>query len=283
MNKAEQYRHDAEKRLAERERTGPPVPDFALASSYDPARDGTQTPAQLAEAQRGQQMQLGGEASPPGRPLSAQTIAGLEHIKSTADAQRAAAMPPQPKQEEEKKPAEEEVKRMLEGVDNLDAGQLIKKIQTDVINNKEVREAVEALLAPIDLGEGIRNNEFTQRVPIADGLSVTYRSTTPEETRQLRVLLFDMTIEDPRLEFVSDEIYGLMLIVASTTQINDTKFPSHLDGNSWDSTFNKETFTQKFKRFSRLPDPLIHAVGVHATWFDVRVRKAFRPDAVKNG
>lgn len=276
---ADKYREKLEARNATRKAEEPKViPNFAEASAtYNPQQDPPKTLSQLGEAQR----MMGGEEPAT---FSQATIDGLARIKAAAEEEagkaQAGATQPEPPPLLEKT---EDIKAILDGMDSLTAGNLKRRIEEDVINNKAEREAVEAKIAPMDLTQGILNNEFTQLVPIVPGVLVTYRSVSKEEDMRMRSMIFDMTVQDSRVEIHSDDLYGVMLIVATVAQINTKQWPRHMVGTSWDAEFDPKLFQEKLRQFMRMPMPLLHALGVHGGWFDVRVRRLFTATSLKNG
>lgn len=286
-------RQDEARRARKRE-----MPNLAEADSlYDP-KEG---PAKIGD--------IGRAASSVAEPadekaggLSPDTIAGLRALKEHADQQR--------KQKQEEDVAEEQaetgaqgetgaeeppnraeetrVREQLRDVDDLALEQLMAGIERDVINNPTEKKAVEARLqeegSELEVGDGLVQGYYTQTVPIARGLRVTYRSLSPYENRRIRALLFQWVDKDPTLEPSRGDLYGLMLIAASVTQINGNKLPEHMEGQDFYSArFDDELFTKKFETLNRYPSPLIHAIGVHGTWFDERVRRLFSAESLKNG
>ena len=192
-----------------------------------------------------------------------------------------AAPPP-----EEKPFNEEEMRRKLEDMDALELERRLESIQHDVINNTKEKAAVgkrlEAEGSEISLEEMITEGVATQTVPITKGLRVKFRTVSPAENRELRKLLWKLTDDDPRLEGMAADIFGMMMIVAAVLQIKDTTLPDHLKGGLHNREFDADAFMQKFNWLSNYPAPLIHAIGVHANWFDERVRRVFTSEALKD-
>lgn len=301
MSSIDKYKEDAKRRIADRERekkVAPgaiSIPSFAEGTAYNPATDGPVTMGQLADAQR-RVAAPAAAAVKDERGLSQSTVQGLQALKDLTMQQHAQQNPQQPQPEagtfqpplEQAKEAapqqsKDELLKVLQGMDRYDLAEIARKIEQDVLNNEDVRKAVEAELTDFDIGACIASGEFTQSVPVTTGLTVLFRSVTPEETRRLRILLFEMVSKDPGLEYVSDEIYSQMLICASVVRINDNTLPEHRVGAAYTFTFDSAIFTRKFETLSRYPDPMVHALGVHGAWFDNRVRKSFRHASLKNG
>lgn len=271
------------------------IPNLAQANEqFRPTRDG---PMSLATMQKAQNLVDPPEkGSVPG--LSQDTLAGLKAINDAARQHQQQHPPQGPKTMEtaattqstdqrielpedvKKKQLEEKVKDL----DDLEFDRMMRAIQTDIINNEKEREAVRKRVKPIDLAEGLASGQFTQDVAIRDGLTIRYRSVSSLENQHIRLLLFDWIDKDPKKENMSAELYGLMLSVASIVRINTNELPSHLVGpDHLSRTFNEDVFTKKFNLFCSYPMPLIHAIAVHGSWFDMRVRELFTSDNLKNG
>lgn len=181
----------------------------------------------------------------------------------------------------------ENVSEALSSLDDLEFERLLRGIQNDVINNEKQRESVKKRVKDIDLIAGLANNEFTQEVEIVPGLRVIYRSISAEESSQLRLILYNMTAKDKRLETVAAELLGLLQTVCAVTRLNGTAFPPHMISKTQGgpTEFDENAFTAKYETFRRYPVALIHALGTHGFWFDQRVRELFAHagEALGNG
>jgi len=298
---AEYQRGVAERaaRMREKRSASRSIPDLSQANeAYDPKR-GAMTLDQLGKAQRSLEDPPAGEK---GAGLSPATIAGLQALKTEMDKRRVAqptqesspmaetAQTPSAEPTKDKEPPKatrSAVTSTLRDMDDFELSHLSARIQRDVINNERERKAVEARLkeegSEISLEDGLATGSFTQVVPISERLRVTFRTLSPHENRCIRLLLWKWVSDDPRLENLASDVYGMMLIVAAVSQINSNRLPDHLKGDLFRSEFDEEVFTQKYNLLSRYPAPLVHALGVHGNWFDERVRAAFTSEALKNG
>lgn len=224
--------------------------------------------------------------------LSSESVAGLQALSAQIAEQRAQtapAAPAAPAQEEEKRKSltltEAEKDRLNETAD-IDFDLMMQRTKSDVINNNVERMAVEKRLKPMDLTDGILTGEFKQFVPInADGkLNVTFRTITPLENEEIRRKMLEMVLEDERFSNIIGEKYGFMQTVAAVLSINGQELPKHLmAGEKGGRSFNWDIFNKKVELFMAYPGPLIHALGTHAHWFDLRVRALFTTAALKNG
>lgn len=303
------YGAGVKERMAQRRAEKPPIGNLAEANeAYKPSRDGKMTIGAVLESQKKVSQMADGEK--PG--LSPQTISGMQAIaKASAEARAqkpavSSAPPPTPKEtkmssdmESQPEPRKEPVTtkqqkdaaEALEVMDDFEIERIMRGIQNDVINNTKERDHVNdpnnGRLSEIDFAAGIAEGEFTQIVDvIPKRLKVHYRTLSPMEMQAIRLWIFDRVTKDPRLDKISGEMYGLGMLVASVTQIGGTKFPDHLKRNgqgTYSAEFDDHAFEQKYDKFARMPQQLIHAVGTHGQWFDLRVRQMFTTDYAKNG
>jgi hypothetical protein len=307
------YKGGIAARAEEARRNKPKMGNIAQAdASFKPGRDAPMTIAQMTEAQRRIDS---ADEKPSG--LSKATIDGMNAIAKAAEAsrQQKAQQPPQPTiaQPKEKKKMEEtpkaaappnpeptpaqkkqaeKVSAAVSEMDDYELERIMRGIQNDVINNTKERDHVNnpenKRLSEVDFATGIATGEFKQIVDVIPGrMKVHYRTMTPMENQAIRLWIFDRVAKDPRLDKVSGEMYGLSLIVAQVEQVNGSKYPDHLTrtgaGGVYSANFNEEAWSEKYDMFARMPQPLIHALGVHGQWFDVRVREMFTADHAKNG
>lgn len=293
------YKGGIAERTAAARAAKPKIGNLAQANeAFKPGRDGPMTIGQITEAQRQ------AETSDAKSGLSAATIAGMQAIAKAAEASRSvkAAEPPKEKRMEEKPtpspestPAQEKerakVAETLETMDDFEIERILRGIQNDVINNTRERDHVNdpenKRLSEIDFTAGIAEGEFTQIVDVVPGkLKVHYRTMTSMESQAIRLWIFNQVAEKPTLEKISGEMYGLGMIVATVTQIGGTKMPDHLKRSgqgTYSAAFDDQAFANKYDMFARMPLPVIHAVGTHGQWFDLRVRQLFTTDYAKNG
>lgn len=240
-----------------------------------------------------------------GRPgLKGKTVEGLEAVAKfnqqrqaveTGDsaAERAAtegiageaAKLANPSGEGDVKPVTEEqrseVERAMKNMDEYDFNAFRDIMMKDLINNDEQRKFVEERLQPLDLSQLIMDGRVSQHVPIVPGrYEPTFQSFTGEEELALKRLLMEERkgIEAPD-RYLLDK-FQLMTVALGITRINTTVLPTHLDQHG---NFNDELFWKKFNRVLKFPFHMLASIGVHYYWFDVRVRKLFVAERLKNG
>lgn len=268
------YTAASKQRVQQNKPRGPAFPNIAQAQGqYSVGRDGDMTPEQLAEQQRND------SAGPPG--LSDATVQGMRALHAAEEAKQA-SQGPEPV-EEKGRTQEEENRKTGADAELLD---MLRALQRDPINNDAEKEAVASRVTPIDISEGLLDGEYTQRTPVVpDKLIVTFRTFNVLEHQALRVRVIKAIMDTPELASLEGELMGLYQTVAGVKQINDQKFNAHIktDRNN-KLTFIDEIFEQKLTKFMSMPLPLIGVLGVHATWFDQRVRSIFiTAEALKNG
>lgn len=275
-----------------------PIPNLGAASAeYRPEKDGPMTLEQIARAQEN----IRAMDEPEKKTLSPETVAGLralhEQVASqqvpTPPAASVAAPPASPPADDDKEPTAkksvtkftEDEKSKLAETSDLDFDLMMTRLRSDVINNVEERKAVEARLKPMDLADGLLTGEFKQHVPIYPGkLEVVFRTITPLENEELRRHLLEQVLTDERFANLQGEKYGFMQTVAAVHSLNGQELPKHLTaGEKGGRKFLWDVFEKKVAVFMAYPGPLIHALGTHAHWFDLRVRALFTSTALKNG
>lgn len=287
------YKDSIAQRAAKSREGRPKIGNLVNADmAYNPKDDPPMTISQIAQAQE----RMGGEEKPMFR---AETIEGMKALKaeverlySDKEKSKMTAAPAEASKEEEKPPAQKAVEKkaaeaQLAELDNLELERMMRAIQHDVINNEKERDAVRKRCEPaeFDIGKGIASGEFTQDVNIVPGrLMVRYRTISNYENREIRVLLNELCNENPQLETQAADLYGAMVTVASIVRVNNEEMPTHMMGSDpYRRTFNTEAFKSKLDFFTRYPLPLVHSIGVHANWFDQRVRESLTGDSIKNG
>jgi hypothetical protein len=178
-----------------------------------------------------------------------------------------------------------DMQQKLDRMDQLDLHQLQTMMIQTMFNNDEQRKLVEDRCEPLDLASLILNGEVTQRIPIVPGtFEPVLRSISAEEDLACKRLLY----EETKKVNVSDDYFldkyafmGLTCsLVAVTTSGGTATIPSHL---GTDNAFDDALFWKKFNLVIRYPLPMLASLGVHYFWFDIRVRKLFVADKIKNG
>lgn len=278
------------------------IPDLGIAAqNYRPEKDGALTLGQIAQSQENIK-NMGNASSSQGKPsLSSETLKGLSavHAATVAEQEKVKARlegetapshqepdtsvaPPPP---EKKGGLSEAEKQRLAETSDLEFDLMMSRVRSDVMNNVEERKAIEGVLEPLDLAQGLMTGEFTQRVPIKKGvLEITFRTITPFENEQIKRHILQKILDEERYAQIHTDSYGAMQVVASVVMINGQEWPTHLkSAGNGSREFMWETFLKKYERFTHYPAPLIQSLSVHANWFDLRVRALFTNAALKNG
>jgi hypothetical protein len=275
-----------------------PMPNLAQAQAqFDPKKDGALTLAQIGAAQQNAAAVAEGEGQRSG--LSAETARGLQALQQQVKQQQSQSQgePPveqteteeAPQAEEEKAaPAPESPARVSEAIaeaDDLELDYLMSRARQDAINNEEQQKIIEARVKPMDLSTGITTGEFRQLVPIKPGvLEVMYRTVSPMEMEHIRRLVLEMQLRDERMSNLSVDRFTLMQTVAAIVHIGGQALPAHIKNpGTLEAEFLDDVFSQKYSIIGGYPSPMIHALSTHAYWFDMRVRRLFTMEALKNG
>lgn len=187
----------------------------------------------------------------------------------------------QPVTEEEREKAKQ-LEASLSKLDEFDFNRLRQAVMKDLLNNDEQKKLIEERLPPLDLGRMVTEGIITQKVPIIPGtFEPTFQSLAGDDDLACKRLIMQ---ENNSLERVSDmyllDKFSMMGLVMGLYAINTTVLPSHRDK---DGNFDEELFWKKFNRITKLPYHMLASIGVNLFWFDVRVRKLFVAERVKNG
>lgn len=243
------------------------------------------------------------ESAPAG--LKAKTVEGLEAVMKFQEQRRAAESGDEAAERaaregiagdaakvaggEDARPATEEqkkdVERAMQNMDEFDFNAFREIMMKDLINNEEQRKIVEERLVPLDLSSLIMDGRVTQHVPIVVGkYEPTFQSFTGEEELALKRLLMleRKGIEAPD-RYLLDK-FQLMTVALGMCKIGTsggtTVLPPHTDASG---NFDDDMFWKKFNRVLKLPFHMLASMGVHYYWFDIRVRKLFVAERIKNG
>lgn len=174
------------------------------------------------------------------------------------------------------------VEHAIAKMDDFDFYALRQQMERDNLNNPEQRGIIEARLAPLDLGELIMHDRVRQEITvIPEKFWFTFQSMSGEEDMGVKRLAMQ---ESAKLE-VTDryllEKYAAMSLACGLVSICGRPIPhSHLDA---DGNFNPEQFWLKFAWVLKRPLHALSSMGINHTWFELRVRKLFVADKVKNG
>lgn len=269
-------------------------------ASYSPGRDG---PATLGQIFNSQVAVAATDAASTG--FKPGTIEALKAVKAATDAAYAAKQTKkEPVVEEKPKtepvPAEtkfdskaerEKTAAAIDNMDEFELDRIMRGIQNDVINNVKERDHVNdpknGRLSEINFADGIALGEFRQTVDVIPGkMKVHYRTVSGMENKSIRLWVFKQITLDPTLDRLASEMFGLGLVAASVVQLNSTQYVDHLvrpGTGTYGATFNEDAFALKYKQFESMPQPLLHALGTHGQWFDIRIRTLFTMDFAKNG
>lgn len=174
-----------------------------------------------------------------------------------------------------------EVEQAVKNMDEFDFNTFREMMMKDLLNNDEQRKIIEERVQPLDLSDLIVNGRLKQVLPIIpDKYEPELQSVSAEEDLALKRLLMKESQQlDAPDRYMLDK-YSLMVIALGLVSINKKPLPLHLDK---DGNWNDELFWAKFNRVMKFPFHLIASVGVHYYWFDIRVRKLFVVERLKNG
>ena len=175
----------------------------------------------------------------------------------------------------------EEVDQAIKNMDDFDFNNFREMMMKDLLNNDEQRVIIEERCKPLDLTDLIVNGRVSQVLPIIPGkYEPEVQSVSATEDLALKRLLMQESKNLNAPDRYLLDKYSLMVISLGLVAVNKRPYPSHLDAQG---NWNDENFWNKFNHIMKLPFHLIASIGVHYYWFDIRVRKLFVAERIKNG
>lgn len=167
-------------------------------------------------------------------------------------------------------------------VDDFDFDTFRQMMMKDLLNNDEQKTIIEDRLKPLDISDLIMQGFVTQEVVIIPGkFWVVFRSVSGRDDLQIKRML----MEEARTIQVDDRYYldkfAFMVLTLALDSVNGNPLPAYRDPGSGE--FNLDMFWRKYEYISRLNIHMIASLAVNNFWFDIRVRKLFVAEKVKNG
>jgi len=262
-----------------------------LAKKYGVIRNGRQIPAQ----------QLFAPPSNVGGALKSSTVEGLEALakfneqrkKSESGDQKAeddsaagaagmaASIANGPGDRDVKPVDVAAIKQQIKEMDDFDFAAFRQAMLKDLLNNDDQRKIIEDRLPPLDLTDLIMTGWVSQVVPIVvDKFEPEFQSMSTEEDLALKRIVMEETRSLAATEQYMLDKFSVMAVACGTRSINKKQLPDHRDK---DGNFDDALFKKKFNLVVKYPFHMIASLGVNWFWFDVRVRKLFVAEKIKNG
>lgn len=271
-----------------------------LAMKYGVIRSGHRVPPQQLTAAPG--------APPQQGRLRPETVEGLKKLQSLGDSPPQGPEPPEADKEiaeahSHDSPAgaatrigggaaapnrklDEEARKTLDNLDDFDLDSLHNMMVRDLFNNEEQRKIIESRCEPMNLADLVMTGVVKQRVPIvlptedSKGFVPVFQSLGGDDDLACkRLIVAEATALKVDDRYLLDK-YAFMGLTCALDSINGTPLPTHRDK---DGNFNDDLFWTKFNKVIRFPLPMLASLGVNYFWFDVRVRRLFVAEKVKNG
>jgi len=166
-------------------------------------------------------------------------------------------------------------------LDEFEFDALRQAMMKDVLNNPEQRRIIEARLKELDVSDMVVYNRVSQEIPVIPGkFWMDLQSMTGEEDIAIKRLIMQ---ESKSLEVTDRYLLDKYSLMGATIQIKSIcgkDLGTHEDEHG---DFDDAKFWTKFKRVLKLPVHMLASIGVQIFWFDLRVRKLFVAEKVKNG
>ena len=169
----------------------------------------------------------------------------------------------------------------IQRMDDFEFDSFRQMMMRDLLNNEQQRKIIEERLQPMSIDEIFVNGTLRQTVPIIEGrLWVEFESVTGDIELALKSLISaEARTLDVSERYYLDK-YSMMALVAGIRSINGKPMPLMYNEKG---EFSQEAFLIKFNKISKFPLPMLASLAVNYFWFDVRGRKLFVAEKIKNG
>ena len=117
-----------------------------------------------------------------------------------------------------------------------------------------------------------------QLIPIADDLHATMQTIKASEDLLIKRMLRDYV---DQLEIYFDTMSDMLRLAVGVDAIGEVPFPPLEDPATNRATV--ETIKKRLEAVLDLPTPLLAALAINYTWFDLRVKRLLVPSSLKNG
>lgn len=260
---------NSEEAAAARGRAPPPhIPGVGSAFEVNQALargEAGRDPISMGEAKR---QGMGGRA----KAMSPETLDALHHAKEQFD-EAAAAEPGEVEGKLDQ--AEEDISQS-----NLPIDFEALMGARNALVSKERREAIEAKLEPLSIGDLIMKKEIQQRVDIVPGFWILLRTFTQKEHLYCLRKVNEFSGSPMYLE----ELLNTFKLVCCLMSMNDQVMPEHRkDVGQRSEDVDDEAFNEKLFAVSMYPVQVLADLSVQTNWFNERVQALFELDNLKNG
>jgi len=175
-----------------------------------------------------------------------------------------------------------EVEEALGKMDDFDFEGLRRQMNEDILNNPDQRKIIEARLKPLDLAEMVMHNRVEQEIPIRPGVFwFSFQSLTGDDDLALKRLIMEESKKIEVTERYLLDKYAFMTVTAGLVSVCGRPVPhSHLNV---EGEFDDVGFWKKFVWVMKRPLHMLASFGVNHTWFEMRCRRLYVAENVKNG
>lgn len=156
-----------------------------------------------------------------------------------------------------------------------------KEVATQVhsIYNKERRVAIEAKLAKIDIALVLTNQDVVQRVDIAEGASITYRSLNGLETEFVPRYIWERYKGELTYE-MNELAKSLVSLTLTIVGVTGRELPEHRTKKGGVDT---PSFERKWSVLLKYPGFLLEAMDINRVWFLERCASSLKVEDLGNG
>jgi hypothetical protein len=145
--------------------------------------------------------------------------------------------------------------------------------------DEKLREAIEARISTVDIGEFLMSGELKQTVPIIPGkLEVTFKTVTDLEESYVDTAMSKEPSTLSNRQFVRK--MNELALAIHIHSVNGNAWPKCIDG---DGTVNVAAMEVRLKNIQKLSSPIFSMISQNLSWFLDRVTKELTVSALGNG
>lgn len=214
----------------------------------------------------------------PGR-LSKETLEGLEAMKkaNTPSPVTSPGDDDVPEEEAQEDVEEDDVASMKSLLSGRRAGGPLTQVRA--IYNDTRREQIEKNLAPIDIALVLTNQDVIQKVEIAPGATVAYRSLSGLESEFVPRYIWDRYKGELTYE-MNELAKSLVSLTLCIVGVSGRNLPEHRNRKGG---VDLPTFERKWEELLKYPGFLLEAMDINRVWFLERCADSLKVADLGNG
>lgn len=212
-----------------------------------------------------------------GSPLKKETIEGLQAVaKATQEAEEAAAEEAADEEDAEGPDADEDIASMRSLLSGRRDGALT---QVRTIFNAARRKQIEEKLTAIDIALVLTNQDVVQKVEIASGAVVTFRSMNGLESEFVPRFIWDRYKGELTYE-MNELAKSLVSLTLCVVGVGGRDIVEHRNKKG---SVHEPSFEQKWEALLKYPGFLLEAMDINRVWFLERCADSLKVADLGNG